>query len=375
MRALACSALVLVAGCNLVFGLDTVAVGDGDGGTASDGGVGDGGVGDGGGSLPVPTRVPTCDGVRALVAAAADTSNDLDLITRCPDDIGVTLNLGLRTYGAASSITLSSPTAVAMGDVNGDGSNDVVVATAISLQLYTGNGAGGFALLDGETVAGIVDLEVGDLLGSDLAADIGAVSAVGLRLYPGSLGGFGTGVPFQQALATRIALVDVDHDSRLDLAIAGSNDTVTMRYQSDGYAPTLSSEVGGGALAAGELVTGGGGELAVAMVAAPTVAIASPSGGGLEAGTPALLTATATAVAVGELDGDGFGDVAVITAAMPRLELFYNDGDRGLIPGPMLQLDDVPTDVVIADLDGDGHDDVALTMPTLGEVWIYWGPF
>ena len=78
---------------------------------------------------------------------------------------------------------------------------------------------------------------------------------------------------------------------------------------------------------------------------------------------------------MGELDGDGFGDVAVITAAMPRLELFYNDGDRGLIPGPMLQLDDVPTDVVIADLDGDGHDDVALTMPTLGEVWIYWGPF
>jgi hypothetical protein len=172
-----------------------------------------------------------------------------------------------------------------------------------------------------------------------------------------------------------VALADLDQDNQPDLAIAGGNDTVTMRYQGNGYASTLSSEVGGGALAAGELVSGGGGELAVARAAMPAIAIAYPSGGGLESGTPALLTATATAVAVGELDGDGFGDVAVITAAMPRLELFYNDGDRGLVPGPMLQLDDVPTDVVIADLDGDGHDDVAMTMPTLGEVWIYWGPF
>ena len=374
MRALACSALVLVAGCNLVFGLDTVAVDDGDGGTTSDGGAEPDGRPDA--EVPrEPTRVPTCDGVRALVAAAADPSNDLDLITRCPSEIGVTLSIGLRQYQATSSIVLGGTTAVAMGDVNGDGANDVVAATTISLQLYIGNGAGTFALLDGETVAGIVGLEVGEVLGGDAVADIVAVTPVGLRLYPGSIGGFGTAVPISQAVTTRGALVDDAHDNRLDLAITGSNDTVTMRYQSDGYAPTLSSEVGGGALAAGELVTGGGGELAVAMVTAPTVAIASPSGGGLEAGTPALLTATATAVAVGELDGDGFGDVAVITAAMPRLELFYNDGDRGLIPGPMLQLEDVPTDVVIADLDGDGHDDVALTMPTLGEVWIYWGPF
>ena len=371
MRAVVCASLLLaVAGCNALFGLDGVTLDDG--GTTGDGGH-DGPGSDGVEPERLPTRVRVCDKPRKLLVVAADPSNDLDLITSCANRLGITLNTGLRTYGSTSTLTTNELSAIAAGDINNDGWIDLVAADQLTLSLYAGNGAGAFALLDNEIQAGITALEVGNLLSDDEPADVAAAIASGVLIYPGSPGGLGTPQPVAQTSTIGVAILDADNDNLPDVAIATADDKITVRRQGRGYIADGGDPVGGGPMAVGKLDD----DLAAMVVTAigtPTLAIAVAIGGRLEAGDPAELPARASAVAAGDLDGDGLDDVAVLSADTQILSLFKNTGARGLSPGQALILDAIPADLVIADLDGDRHNDVAVTMTNLGEVWIFWGP-
>jgi hypothetical protein len=124
--------------------------------------------------------------------------------------------------------TGSSPYSVAIGDVNGDGRSDLVVANQSSntVSVLLGNGAGGFgAKTDFATGSAPTSVAIGDLNGdgrSDLAVANYVSGTVSVLLGNGA-GGFGAKTDFATgANPYSVAIGDVNGDGRSDLAVANS---------------------------------------------------------------------------------------------------------------------------------------------------------
>lgn len=96
---------------------------------------------------------------------------------------------------------------------------------------------------------------------------------------------------------------------------------------------------------------------------------------------------------LGDLDGDGYDDIAVATAFVPtndwgRIDIFLGplSGDIDLYDGDVQILDDTPAgseladDFAALDLDGDGHVDLAIDRypddftASPAELWLLYGP-
>ncbi len=134
------------------------------------------GRGDGGFVQP-GRRIPV-GGDPYLGMAVADLNGDgrPDLVSPNRDEVGVVLALpaGRAAFAAPVSLPVASPDAVGCGDFDGDGRNDLIVASQPARgTLYLGDGDGGFRPHPGgpwSTGGGQAKkLEVGDLNGDGLA--------------------------------------------------------------------------------------------------------------------------------------------------------------------------------------------------------------
>ena len=168
-----------------------------------------------------------------------DVNNDgtLDLVVANlgSSNLSVWLGTGTGSFGTrADYATGLNPVGVALGDVNGDGKLDIAVANlgtganSVSVLLNTGTGAFG-GHTDFATGAGAISVALGDVNGDgrlDLAtANYGNANATVL-LGTGT-GSFGTRTDYatgNQPLS--VALADLNGDGRLDLATA-NNATAT----------------------------------------------------------------------------------------------------------------------------------------------------
>src|SRR5688572_19231952 len=130
------------------------------------------------------------------------------------------------------SVPLQSvPAAVAVGDFDGDGEQDLAVARRLDLVILRGNGAGGFsAPLSKFAGLGLTSVAVGDFNGDgkqDLAVAAGSSNAVSILLGDGS-GGFAPAMLFAVGglHPQSVAVGDFNRDGKQDVAIANrdSND-------------------------------------------------------------------------------------------------------------------------------------------------------
>ena len=172
--------------------------------------------------FPDPIRVDTGMAELAPVVADLDGDGDLEVVIPSASQQSVVIvDRGLREFGApATVIGLSaSPSAVAVGDVDGDGTPDLVVGYAEDrhVDIHLGTGGGKFGPAVPFPTPGGGGVAVADLDG-DGHADVLSTAADNIYVHAGfGAVELGIGVPITPGPAGAVQAKDYDGDGALDL--------------------------------------------------------------------------------------------------------------------------------------------------------------
>ncbi|MCW3817808.1 FG-GAP-like repeat-containing protein [Micromonospora sp. DR5-3] len=290
---------------------------------------------------------------------------------------------GKVSFGPAEAAEVgSTETAIAAGDLTGDGLTDVVLTTGIqadagdlnhSVYLYVQLPEHRLAApvryattvpTGGSMVPVIADVD------ADGRNELLVASGDGLDLYRQSAGGLSAPValPFGAALGD-VHAVDLDRDGQLDL-VATINESVLVRYGTaagEFTAPvTVATPLSGSVLGIAD-VTGGPGldlvrldgrqvivvEQTSARTFAPPSGIPMPQGQEIDA----------RSLAAGDVTGDGRADVVLtVTGNMPdpRISVLTHDTAGTLGTWQIYVSYDMPEPLVLEDMDGDSRLDVVI---------------
>lgn len=297
-----------------------------------------------------PVSVVTADFNNDGIPDLAVT-NECGASTSCAPSMEGTVSilLGNGNGGFRLAATLSThgePVYAVTGDFNGDGKQDLVVASdpncqgCATLTFFAGNGDGTFS--------------------------------AGRTLIPGLDGGF-----------RGMTAGDFNRDGHLDLAVsaaAGAPYNFTLPGNGDGtftqsYSQTITSV---GALGTADLNRDG--ILDLASIA-PLRAYMG-KGDGTFAGPATMMMRSMTAVApgfapfqslaVGDFNGDGIPDVAYIDTSAQKLYVYRGNGDGSFTLASSQTTTTTAADVSTADMNGDGKLDL-VAVDSAGNVDVYLG--
>ena len=248
-----------------------------------------------------------------------DGAPDLVSLTPSGTSVAVRVNSGAGTYGSAPvSVPLggtmpTSPTAV-IADVDGDGDQDVLVGTTTGVALLR-QGGDGTLTAAGVTAwgTGPVQMEAADMDGdgdTDVVVSRTTGGASTQVLVNDGTGAFAAGTQVAAAGFLEFALGDLSRDGRTDLVTYRG-----ARYtqQADGSFVVSSSSV------------------------------------------------VAADVAVGDLDGDTYADIAYSLSGNPgTYEMYTSDGAGAWNLLSMGIAGQVPEPLALADVDGNGRQDLVV---------------
>ncbi|MGA2588561.1 MAG: FG-GAP-like repeat-containing protein [Bryobacteraceae bacterium] len=301
---------------------------------------------------------------RAVVAGDFNGDGHLDLAVANQDGfVSVLLGDGRGNFQNAVDFAAGpSPLSIAEGDFNGDGHLDLAVANFVEkatpgqVSVLIGNGDGTFRP-PVQFVAGVVPqaIAVGDVNG-DGRPDL-VVANDGYGNIPGKVGvllgqGDGTFGPVQEYSAGvnpfSIALGDFNGDGNLDVVVTDETQLrveVLLNNGKGGFNAAVPYSTGQNpfSVAVGDVNGDGALDLVVANMADGTVSVLLGTGNGtFETGTAyntGLGVATSVspqAVALGDFNGDRHPDVAVANATLPRgtVSLLLNTGSVALLVSP-----------------------------------------
>lgn len=330
--------------------------------------------------LAVTTGDVTGDGVADIVATTGsggnpDTDHDLVLIPARGGNFAPQLHL--PTGGTGSE---PDDMGVAVGDVDGDGRGDVVVATAAGVEVRYQRG-GGLSAATLIPVPGAHQVAVGDVDG-DGRRDI-AVNTIhaGLRLLVNRGGAFEVS-SFAAGRVAEIEMADMDSDSRQDVVAlecpAACTDVTVYRWRPGGLLARAVTHVEAlgtttanvtCALGVGE-VTGDGWRDAFAACANTRLVhvLAGRSNGELEAAVVVPVKNEVAGLDSADVDGDGRGDiVALYGYPTVHVGLFRQQADGTLASEHTVSFgwaNGYPTTkgLSLGDMNGDGLLDLVATL-------------
>jgi len=289
------------------------------------------------GSLPCSVVIGDLNG---------DGKPDLVVANRSSNTVSVLLGNGDGVFGAKTDFgTGSWPLSVAIGDLNGDGEPDLAVATDSSntVSVLLGNGNGTFGA---KNEYGVGDrpwsVAIGDLNGDGKPDLTVANAGYGYGYYPGTVsvllgngdGTFGAKTDYGAGGEPRsVAIGDLNGDGKPDLAVANNSSGTETPFS------TASVLLGNG-------------------------------NGTFGAKTDYEVGLGSTSVAIGDLNGDGKPDLAVSNAgyAYPghTVSVLLGNGDGTFGERNDYGVGDRPRSVAIGDLDGDGRPDLAVVNAPAG---------
>lgn len=323
-----------------------------------------------------------------VVAYDFDNDGDLDLAVAVASEAGsedgsvlILINtlgifsVGQRIDGFSSTSTPSRPFALALGDFDADGTQDIAVALlgVDSVAVLPGNGDGTFGTFQTFTTADTPgDVAVGDFDGAngpDLITANAESDAVSVLLNAGD-GTFGDFAKISVTDTLRagpkaVAVGDFDGDGTLDFAVANKEllDNVTVRLgNGDGTFGTLSSFDAGTDpwdIVAADLDGDGDLDLAVANATTDNVTVLLGAGDGtFSSGVDFAAGNGPQAIAVGDIDGDGDLDIVTANREGDNITILLNDGSGSFGAPTTVNTGNAPVGVTTADLNGDGSVDI-----------------
>jgi hypothetical protein len=364
-------------------------------------------LGNGNGTFAAPTNYPAGAGILFLAVGDFNGEGKSDLAVVSTLGVSLLLGNGNGTFAASAVRYLAggggqddnigpyvntAGVPVAIGDFNGDGKTDLAVVNRFSnsVSILLGNGNGTFDATVAYPVGSApTSVAAGDFNGdgrSDLAVTNSYSNSVSVLLGNGG-GTFAPAVNYTVGRSpSSVAIGDFDGDGKSDLAVANSDSNsvsvlLGVGNGTFGIAPSNSVGTNPRSIVVGDFNGDGNSDLAVAnsgaYAAGPSISILLGDGKGLFA--PAInypSDDTPVSLAVGDFNGDGKSDLAVVNRGYytgGSISILLGDGKGGFRPAIRYSLaGPSPVSVAIADFNGDGKSDLAVGTYNHG-VWVFSG--
>jgi hypothetical protein len=262
-----------------------------------------------------------------------DGKSDIVVANTTSNDLSVLFGRGNGTFVATRSYGVGGrPTTVAAGDFNGDGVTDVAVADNLigTVSIFTNNGDGTFA--PPTKLAGspsqTFDVVTADFNGDgklDLAVSATDAQSGVVAVFLGN--GNGT---FKKPIASAAGA---------DAGGIGITDLAVGDFNGDGKEDVVGTN---GTSNAVEVLLGNG-------------------NGSFVAPTTITFGSSPDAVAVADVNGDGKPDLAVVNLYGTTVSILLGNGDGTFGTPTLYTVGQDPTDVAAADLNNDGHPDLVVS--------------
>jgi len=315
----------------------------------------------------------------ALGDLNGDGKPDLVTTSYYEDKVSILLGDGMGNFSPSSTLTTGArPSAVAIRDFNGDGKLDLAVtrdfSTTVSILLGTGTGSfsapTNFTVGNNPLVLVVADFNNDGKL--DLATGNDGSNTISILLGDGN-GGFAPVTPLPGIRATSMVATDLNHDGKLDLAISNTANnklTIVLGNGNGGFGAANNFDGGSQLKAIGAADFNGDGHQDIvvtnysdANTPAFVAMLLGNGAGSFGAATKFSVPSGPFSIAVADLNGDGYFDVATANANQnsSNISVLLGDGGGNLGVPTNFNTGTLPNAVVARDVNLDGVPDLVVT--------------